>query len=76
MGTRILGIDPGSRAAGWGVLDSDGQRLQALDHGVIRVDAGASLGVRLLELHARIGEVLARYKPEEVVIEQVFVPEA
>lgn len=72
MGTRILGIDPGSRAAGWGVVECDGPRLAALDHGVIRVDADATLGVRLTELHRRIGEVLERHRPDEVVIEQVF----
>ena len=72
MGTRILGIDPGSRAAGWGVVETDGPQLRALDHGVIRVDADASLGVRLTELYRRVGEVLGRYDPAEVVIEQVF----
>lgn len=72
MSTRILGIDPGSRNAGYGVIEIEGNRVVAIDHGVIRVPADESLGLRLQKLHAAIVEVVARHRPHEVAIEEVF----
>lgn len=72
MSTRILGIDPGSRNAGYGVIEIDGTHVVTLDHGVIRVPADESLGLRLQKLHAALVEVVARHRPHEVAIEEVF----
>lgn len=71
-GARILGIDPGSRATGYGVIESDGQRARALDHGVIRVPGDESLARRLALLHRGLLEVVERTGPTEVAIEEVF----
>ena len=70
---RILGIDPGSRAAGYGVVDTNGDRLDFLACGVIRVTPGRSFGERLREIHDGIAEVLARHRPEQAAIEEVFM---
>ena len=70
---RILGIDPGSRAAGYGVVDTDGQRSRAVHYGVIRVPADLSLGQRLSLLHTALVKVVEEYSPDEAAIEEVFV---
>ena len=69
---RILGIDPGSRATGYGVVDTDGQRSRAVHFGVIRVSGDLSLAARLDLLFAGISEVISDYEPDEAAIEQVF----
>ena len=70
---RILGIDPGLRATGFGVIEKTGSRLAYLASGCIRTDADESLPTRLGTIHAGIRELLARYKPDQAVIEIVFV---
>jgi len=70
--TRILGVDPGSRAAGYAVLEGAGQKAQALDHGVIRVPPRMPLAQRLSRLHAALREVIERYRPTEMAVEEVF----
>jgi crossover junction endodeoxyribonuclease RuvC len=72
LSTRILGIDPGSRNAGYGVIEIEGSRVLPLDHGVIRVPASEALGTRLQKLHAALIEVIERHRPHEVAIEEVF----
>ncbi len=69
---RILGIDPGSRATGYGVVDTDGQRSRVVHFGVIRVSGDLSLAARLDLLFAGISEVIRDYDPDEAAIEQVF----
>jgi crossover junction endodeoxyribonuclease RuvC len=69
---RILGIDPGSRAAGYGVVDTDGQRSRAVHFGVIRVPADLSLGHRLNLLHNELVKIVDEYAPDEAAIEEVF----
>lgn len=71
-GARILGIDPGSRATGYAVVESDGQSSRAIDHGVIRVPGDDPLPIRLARLHEALCEVVARHRPTEVAIEEVF----
>jgi crossover junction endodeoxyribonuclease RuvC len=71
--TRILGIDPGSRATGFGVVDTDGQRSRAVHYGVIRVSGDLSLARRLELLHAGLMTVVDEYGPDEAAIEEVFV---
>ncbi len=70
---RIIGIDPGLRRTGWGVIDSDGVRLVFVACGAIVSDDGESLGARLRQIFDGLQEVLARLSPEEAAIEQTFV---
>lgn len=69
---RILGIDPGLRVLGWGVIEADGNRLAHVDNGVCRSD-GADLASRLLSLHLQLSAVLARFRPDCAAVEQTFV---
>jgi crossover junction endodeoxyribonuclease RuvC len=69
---RILGIDPGLRTMGWGVIESNGSRLSHVSNGLCKSD-GDDLGERLLSLHNQIVEVIAEYRPDQAAIEQTFV---
>lgn len=70
---RILGIDPGSRVAGYGVIEAAGNRLDFVACGVIRVTPGYGFGERLREIHQGISEVLAHHRPQQAAIEEVFM---
>lgn len=69
---RVLGIDPGLRNMGWGVIDVDGSRLSHVGNGVCH-SSGADLAARLLSLHEQLTEVVARFLPDHAAIEQTFV---
>lgn len=69
---RILGIDPGLRNLGWGVIEARGSRLSHVANGVCK-SAGDDLATRLLSLHVQLSEILARFAPDEAAIEQTFV---
>jgi crossover junction endodeoxyribonuclease RuvC len=70
--TRVLGIDPGSRYLGWGVLESGAAGVSHVAHGVLRLDPRERLEERLVELFARLSEALARHAPSAVAVEGVF----
>lgn len=69
---RILGIDPGSLFTGYGVVDYDGQRLEHVANGCIRV-VGDDFSARLREIFRGVGAVLAEFRPEELAVEKAFV---
>ena len=69
---RILGIDPGLRTLGWGVIDSVGSRLSHVANGLCRSGEG-DLAERLLALHRQLTEVVAAYAPDLAAVEQTFV---
>ncbi|MDJ0808048.1 MAG: crossover junction endodeoxyribonuclease RuvC [Gammaproteobacteria bacterium] len=69
---RILGIDPGSRVTGYGVIESDGVSSRHLVHGVLKLN-GAELPPRLGQIFEGICRVIDDYRPEVMAIEQVFV---
>jgi crossover junction endodeoxyribonuclease RuvC len=69
---RVLGIDPGLRATGFGVIERSGGRLRYLSSGTVRSGAG-DLAARLKVLLEGLGEVIRRANPTEVAIEKVFV---
>lgn len=69
---RILGIDPGLRVTGFGVIDKLGQQLVYVASGCIRTPVG-ELPQRLKSIINGLGEVIAAYSPEQVVVEKVFV---
>ena len=70
---RILGIDPGLRVTGFGVIEKTGNRLAYLASGCIRTDAADALPARLGAIHAGLVQLLADYRPDQAVIEIVFV---
>ncbi len=70
---RMLGIDPGLRSTGWGVIDVDGYRLIHVAHGVVKSDRTASLAVRLTQLHEGLCAVVERYRPLSAAVEETFV---
>ncbi|EAQ36711.1 Holliday junction resolvase [Nitrobacter sp. Nb-311A] len=70
---RILGIDPGLRRTGWGVLDTEGNRLVFVGCGSVETREHMELASRLLAIHAGLGAVLDRFRPAEAAIEQTFV---
>ena len=70
--TRILGIDPGLRVTGFGVLDKDGQQLHYVASGCIKTPDG-ELPERLKAILTSLGEVIAQHQPDQVAVEKVFV---
>jgi crossover junction endodeoxyribonuclease RuvC len=69
---RILGIDPGSRVTGFGVIDSEGNQSRYVASGCVRVGAD-SLAERLRIIFDGIADVLGTHRPDEIAVEQVFV---
>ena len=70
---RIIGIDPGLRHTGWGIIDKDGSRVSFVAAGVINAQTEGALAARLSEIFHSLGHVLDEYKPQEAAIEEVFV---
>tara|TARA_R110002126_G_scaffold273866_1_gene418690 strand:- start:228219 stop:228716 length:498 start_codon:yes stop_codon:yes gene_type:complete len=71
--TIILGIDPGSRITGYGLIRLMGNHVSYLDSGCIRTTTQDTLGGRLLEIFNGIKQLSEAFKPDEVAIEQVFM---
>lgn len=72
---RILGIDPGSRHTGWGVIDSSGHKSQYVAHGCLSVGDG-ELPARLLQILQGLAAVIADFGPQEIALEETFVNRA
>jgi len=70
---RLLGLDPGLRITGWGVLDTLDNRLVWIADGIVTSDEKLSLPARLAQLHRGIVAVIEHYKPDEAAIEETFV---
>ena len=76
MGTRpirILGIDPGLRRTGWGMVEIEGNRLSFLACGSVASDDKAALSLRLVSIHDGLQKVLAAHGPDEAAVESTFV---
>ena len=71
--TRILGIDPGLRTTGFGLIEKTGNSLRYVASGCIKTEAKDSLSKRLGTIHAELCELVAQYEPHQAVIEIVFV---
>ncbi len=69
---RILGIDPGSRVTGYGVIDKSGNYLRHLLHGEIKPRKDSSLSDVLMHIHAQLDAVLDETKPQAVALENIF----
>jgi crossover junction endodeoxyribonuclease RuvC len=70
---RIIGIDPGLRRTGWGVIESDGVRLTYVASGHVKSSDKEELSYRLRELYEGLSGILASFKPEEAAVEETFV---
>jgi crossover junction endodeoxyribonuclease RuvC len=70
---RIIGIDPGLRRTGWGIVEADGVRLAYVASGLITSDSEDALAYRLRALYQGLIEVLARFSPQEAAVEETFV---
>jgi crossover junction endodeoxyribonuclease RuvC len=70
---RIIGIDPGLRRTGWGVVESDGVRLAYVASGHVQSDSGDDLAYRLREIFEGLSSVLKTFKPREAAVEETFV---
>ncbi|HLI99249.1 MAG TPA: crossover junction endodeoxyribonuclease RuvC [Bradyrhizobium sp.] len=70
---RILGIDPGLRRTGWGVIETDGNRLIYVGCGSVEPAEDLPLANRLLAIHEGLAAVLADFRPVEAAVEQTFV---
>ena len=69
---RVIGIDPGLRNLGWGVIDANGSRLSHVGNGVIH-SQGVELAVRLLSLFEQLTRIVAEYAPTTSAVENTFV---
>ncbi|MBV8426465.1 MAG: crossover junction endodeoxyribonuclease RuvC, partial [Hyphomicrobiales bacterium] len=70
---RLIGLDPGLRRTGWGVIAVDGSRLAFVACGVVTSDEKRSLAERLLQLHEGLGAIIAEHAPQEAAVEETFV---
>jgi len=73
VGVRILGLDPGLRTTGWGIVDFDRGKLKYVAHGLVTTDAKDPLAVRLNNLFEGIQKVITFYGPTCAALEEVFV---
>ncbi|MDE1905618.1 MAG: crossover junction endodeoxyribonuclease RuvC [Rhodospirillales bacterium] len=70
---RILGIDPGLRFTGWGVVEAEGNRLRHVADGVVATDGTEDVPLRLKALDEALADLLARYNPDEAAVEETYV---
>jgi len=68
----VLGVDPGTASTGYGVVARRGERLVALDGGVIATRSSLPLELRLVEIHQRLGELLDEHRPSALAIEDLY----
>jgi len=70
---RIIGIDPGLRRTGWGIIDTLGNSLRFVASGTVTSDGDMDLASRLCQLHDGLVDVIHTHKPDEAAVEQTFV---
>lgn len=73
MATRLLGLDPGLRHTGWGIIDVDGNQLTAIASGTVSAEQSLAMPLRLQRIFRGISDVVAEYTPSECAIEETFV---
>lgn len=69
----ILGLDPGSRFIGYGIIEKDQNNLKHLDHGVLKLPGNQAFLDRLVQAGQQLAQVVGRYEPDAVVVEKIFV---
>jgi len=70
---RIIGIDPGLRRCGWGIIESEGNRLRFVACGTVTPPASGGLAERLAELHGALRGLIETHRPDEAAVEETFV---
>lgn len=70
---RVLGIDPGSITAGFGIIDSEGNRITHVENGGLFAKAKDPLSKRLFAIYTQFKELLSKFRPDEVALEEVFL---
>lgn len=70
---RIIGLDPGLRNTGWGVIEVEANRFRYIADGTVRPKPGRPLSARLRDLHDGLTEAIAEYIPDEAAVEEAFV---
>ncbi len=70
---RLLGLDPGLRCTGWGIIDMRDNHLRHVADGAVHTDAGLSLAERLVQLYVGLTEIMERFHPAEAAVEETFV---
>jgi crossover junction endodeoxyribonuclease RuvC len=70
---RIIGLDPGLRHAGWGVIETAGNALSHVADGVVEANPDLPMAERLLFIHAALTRIIEEFKPDEAAIEETFV---
>jgi crossover junction endodeoxyribonuclease RuvC len=70
---RLIGLDPGLRRTGWGVIDVTGNRLSRVAEGVVQTDESQSVALRLVTLYRGLLDIIDRYAPDEAAVEETFV---
>jgi crossover junction endodeoxyribonuclease RuvC len=68
----VLGIDPGLATLGWGVIETDGQRLRLIGYGTVSTEAGTPLPVRLKAIQTGVRDLIQLYKPNDIAFEELF----
>jgi len=68
----ILGVDPGLAIVGWGVIDYSASHFKVLGYGSVRTPAGMSTEKRLSEIYDGLSEIIEKYKPEQMAVEELF----
>ncbi len=70
---RLLGLDPGLRYMGWGIIESDGNRLRHIADGVIATDSDMAVPARLRAIHEGLQALIAAHRPQEAAVEETYV---
>ncbi len=70
---RLIGIDPGLRKTGWGVIEIEGSRLSHVANGTVTSDGSLSLAERLLQLHEGLSDIVSGFAPDQAAVEHTFV---
>ena len=69
---RILGIDPGSRITGYGIIKHEGNRLIHVDNGAVHTDSHKDFPARLKKIYGALADVIEQYRPDAVAVENIF----
>ncbi|MEP9410210.1 MAG: crossover junction endodeoxyribonuclease RuvC [Candidatus Brocadia sp.] len=69
---KILGIDPGTQVAGYGVIEITGSKIVAVEYGSIKADKNQTFARRLQTIHGRIMDIISKHQPHQMAIEEVF----
>ena len=70
---RLIGLDPGLRFTGWGLIEVEGNRLHHFDSGYIASDSNLDISRRLQQIHAGLSRVFENHTPDEAAVEETFV---